>query len=381
MKNKLLIVGGYGHVGRTISTRLADHFPGRVIAAGRNYHKAQAFSQETGQKVLPLELDISAPDAYDEVLNDVSVVVMCLDQTDTGFVEACLRRGIHYVDISATYRFLSKVEALDAEAKKYGATAVLSVGLAPGLTNLLAAQAKSQLAEMQQADIFILLGSGEAAGEASIRWILDNLNTDFPVWENGIERPVSSFSEGKQTDFSNGFGKRTAYRFNFSDQNVIPKTLGLETASTWLCFDSALMTSLFALLKKTGLVNLLRFKPIYEAVVKLFKIVHIGSDEFVIKVEAKSDLNEQQGSYAFAVSGREEGRITGEIAAEVARRLVSTSFSPGMYHIEQLFEPHEFINALDADLQFTKYELGTPNPMVEHRVEQAKDERPQHSPI
>ena len=117
-KDKILVVGGYGHVGRTISTQLANHFPGRVIVAGRNYQKAEAFSQETEQTMLPLRLDISAPDAYDDLLKNVSIVVMCLDQADTSFIEACLCRGIHYVDITATYSFLSKVEALDAEAKK-----------------------------------------------------------------------------------------------------------------------------------------------------------------------------------------------------------------------------------------------------------------------
>lgn len=372
MKDKILVVGGYGHVGRTISTRLAGHFPGRVIATGRNYQKAGAFSQETGRKVLPLKLDISAPDGYDEVLDDVSVVVMCFDQVDTGFVEACLHRGIHYIDISATYGFLSKVEALDAQAKKYGATAVLSVGLAPGLTNLLAAHAKSQLVEMQQADIFILLGSGEAAGEASIRWILDNLKAEFSVRENGMERRVSSFSEGKQTHFPNGLGNRTAYRFNFSDQHVIPKTLGLETASTWLCFDSALMTAQFALFKKTGLVNLLRFRPIYEAVVKLFQTVHVGSDEFVVKVEAQGGVNGQQSSYVSAVGGRKEGRITGTVAAEVARRLYTRSFAPGVFHIEQLFEKLEFIEAIDTDLDFTQKGLGTQPPALKQRVEKEK---------
>ena len=353
MNDKILIVGGYGHVGRVISTRLADHFPGRVIAAGRNYQKANAFSRETGQKVVPLQLDILAIKEYDDALNDVSLVVMCLDQTDIRFVEACLRRGIHYVDISATYSFLSKIEGLDAEAKKHGATAVLSVGLAPGLTNLLAAYAKSQLAEMRQADIFILLGAGEAAGEASIRWILDNLKAEFSVRENGIDRRVSSFSEGKGMLFPEGFGHRTAYRFNFSDQNVIPKTLVLETASTWICFDSALMTSQFAFLKKTGLVSLLRSKPIYEAAVKLFQTVHFGSDKFVVKVEAKGDVNGQPSSYASAISGRKAGWITGAVAAEVARRLYTTSFAPGVFHIEQLFELLEFIKPLNADLNFT----------------------------
>ena len=37
---KILVIGGYGHVGRAISSELAHFFPDRVIAAGRNIQKA-----------------------------------------------------------------------------------------------------------------------------------------------------------------------------------------------------------------------------------------------------------------------------------------------------------------------------------------------------
>jgi saccharopine dehydrogenase (NAD+, L-lysine forming) len=55
---KILIIGGYGHVGRTISIEFANRFPGQVIAAGRNIQKAESFSQETEGKALPLSLNI-----------------------------------------------------------------------------------------------------------------------------------------------------------------------------------------------------------------------------------------------------------------------------------------------------------------------------------
>lgn len=107
-KDKILVVGGYGSVGRIISVTLGDLFPGRVIAAGRSYDKAEQLSIETQQRVLPMALDISYAYENDELLNQVAVVVMCLDQPDTHFVEQCTQRGIHYIDISASYEFLSQ---------------------------------------------------------------------------------------------------------------------------------------------------------------------------------------------------------------------------------------------------------------------------------
>ena len=49
---KILVVGGYGYVGRTISIILASQFPSRVIGAGRDIRKAEKLSQETSGKVL-----------------------------------------------------------------------------------------------------------------------------------------------------------------------------------------------------------------------------------------------------------------------------------------------------------------------------------------
>ena len=351
---QILVVGGYGSVGRIICTDLGNRFPGQVVAAGRNYRKASEFSSETEGNVLPQVIDIFGDHGWNEVLSDVTVVVMCIDQRDTNFIEECTRRGIHYVDITATYEFLAKIEALDTEARKHGATIVLSVGLAPGLTNLLAAHCKSELDEIRNAEIFIMLGLGEVHGEASNRWVIEKMNAKYIVTQAGGDKHVSGFQSGKKTLFPDDIGRRTAFRFNFSDQHTISKTLAIPSASTWLCFDSPLMTYLFAFYRKVGLFGLLRFRSIREGLVRILNTFHFGSDRFAIKVDAMGVVHQRQASYDCSILGRGEGRTTGLVAAEVAQRLYSASFTPGVFHIEQLFDPVEFIEATLHETTFGK---------------------------
>lgn len=128
---------------------------------------------------------------------------------------------------------------------------------------------------------------------------------------------------------------------------MIPKTLEIPSASTWICFDSALMTNLFALHKKIGLLNALRYKPLQELMVRLFKKLHFGSDIFMIKVDAHGMVGEKEIFYECAVSGHGEGRGTALIASEVAASLNSAPFSPGVFHIEQLFDPTQMIAKLE----------------------------------
>jgi len=345
MEGKILVIGGYGTVGQTICTVLGDVFPGKVIAAGRNYKKAREFSLKTNQKVLAMELDIN--NASDLILpEDVNLIVMCVEQTNTEFVVKFIRKGIHFIDITATYDFLSKIELLHNKAKKYKSTIVLSVGLTPGLTNLLAKHLKSRLGDIHKIDSYILLGLGEAHGEAAIRWVLENLNKEFSIEEASGSKLVRSFDIGKQTVFPNAIGKRTAYAFDFSDQHVIPKTLGLDSASTWLCFDSAIVTSLFALFTKLNFLQILKSTLIQNLFVRILESFHFGSDRFLIKVEASGHSYKDQAIYEHWIDGYGQGRITGLVAAEAAKRLYISSFESGVFHIDQLFDPVDFIKEL-----------------------------------
>jgi len=184
--------------------------------------------------------------------------------------------------------------------------------------------------------------------------MIENLNAEFPIMEGGIIRPVRSFGEGKQTLLPDGIGRRTAYRFNFSDQHVIPRTLSIDSASTWVCFDSALVTSLFALTKKVRLVSALRSKGVQDMLVQMLKRLNFGSDKFVIQVEATGVVDGQETSYKSSLSGHGEGRITGLVAAEVAERLYTSSCPAGVFHTEQLFDPVDFIEKFtDKGLDFT----------------------------
>ena len=46
-RNKYLVIGGYGVVGRVVCEYLGAKFPGRVVAAGRNMHAASAFASSS----------------------------------------------------------------------------------------------------------------------------------------------------------------------------------------------------------------------------------------------------------------------------------------------------------------------------------------------
>ncbi len=332
-----LVVVGYGAVGRTVSTLLAERLPGRVYAGGRNLGKAEAFSRETGGRVLPLELDLADPSGSAEALEGASVVVACAEPPDAAFAREVLGRGIHYVDISASDAYLREVEKLDALARGRGSTAVLSVGLSPGLTNLLARHCADALGGgVANIDVFVLLGLGEVHGEGSIRWTVENLDKRFAV--PGSPEMVESFTDPRRTVFPGGYGTRAGYRFDLADQHVLARTLNLEQVATRLCFDLAPATRLLVLLKDVGALRVLRYRWAREALVTLLARLHPGTDGFAVKVEARAEDGRSCRGSAW---GRGQGRATAVVAALVARRLHETPAERGVFHIDQLLNPSE----------------------------------------
>jgi len=351
-KDKILVIGGYGQVGQFICRDLGDKFPGKVIAAGRRYDKAAKFARTTNGRVLPLEFDVFADNDNDNVLEDVTLVVMCLDLNDTRFIEVCIEKGIHYIDISASYSFLKKIMSLDEKAKTSGSTIILSVGLSPGLTNLLVQHSTLQFDTLHSADIFVLLGLGEEHGKAAIEWMVDNMHITFDIIDNGFKKRVKSFEDGKYTIFPEPFGRRTAYRFNFAEQHFLPDTLDINSVSHRICFDSKFITLLLYIYKKIGILNLLKISSIRNAVVNLFENIRYGSDKYVLQVDSIGEKGGNVSGFTCSVTGRNQSEGTGRLTSIISKSVYSNKYPAGVYHIEQIFSNIEVFEQLKEHIKF-----------------------------
>ncbi|WP_339315166.1 saccharopine dehydrogenase NADP-binding domain-containing protein [Paenibacillus sp. FSL R10-2734] len=347
-KEDIIVVGGYGHVGRTICEILEKKYTGKVFAAGRSLEKAEIFRQSTHGKIKPLQLDINKPLASD-LLDRVKLVIMCLDQTDTNLVKACFRSGTHYVDVSANGLFLSKIEAYREEAEQHGACAILSVGLAPGITNLMALEAEKQMDQIEEIEIAIMLGLGDSHGKAAIEWTLNSLGEKFEVKQNDRQVEVKSFTDRKLYHFGDDLGSRHAYRFPFSDQQTLGRTLKASTISTRFCLDSVMITKILAKAKKTGAVRLLKIGWLNRSMVRAMEWLHLGSDRFIVKVEARGRNLEGKRLHAeLLLQGTNQSIVTAKVTAAVSMLLYDSPFPGGVYHIEQI-----------TDLACIQKELGT----------------------
>ncbi len=345
----ILIVGGYGQVGFFIAQRLAPLFPDRVSIAGRNIDKAKAASARIGYGVNGRAIDIFSEQST-AALDGVALVVVCLDQNHTHFVEQCLSRGIHYVDISAEYDFQSRIEKLDSLAKQNSATAMLSVGVAPGLTNMLAARVHERMEHVEQIDILIELGLGDQHGQAALEWMIDNLSAEFEIKQDGRTRAVKSFGDRINISLPGQKKNSFAYRFNFSDQHVIASAFNLPNVSTWLRFDNRFATFMVAKLSQTGLSKMLKWPLLRKAAIWLFMNVHIGSDICGVAARASGRTSEGAKTLTLGLIGNNEAQMTAIVAAETARQVFEGDLPAGVLHSNQAIALDPVISALKKEL-------------------------------
>jgi hypothetical protein len=123
----VLVVGGYGAVGAAATRELATRLPGRVVVAGRDVERARTLAASVGAGAA--RVDVADVAGFERVLADerISAVVLCVEPPDARIARACLARGVHVVDVGASWPLLREVEGLVDLAVDHAATAVFGL--------------------------------------------------------------------------------------------------------------------------------------------------------------------------------------------------------------------------------------------------------------
>jgi NAD(P)-dependent dehydrogenase (short-subunit alcohol dehydrogenase family) len=326
-------VGGYGAVGRAVALTLAQHLDARVVVAGRDERRARELARLAPEALIPRRFDVDRADDVERLPEQAAVVVMCVERGNEAVARACLERGVHVVDVGASVPTLTAIERLGDVAERGGAAAVLSVGLAPGLTNLLARRCVDRLPSATSIDVTVLLGLSGDHGPDSVRWTLENLAAPVPRTAGGPRRARVLLP---------GSGVRTAYPFPFSDQHILARALGIPV-TTRVCFDSAAVTAALFGLRRAGIVRGLHRAGAGRLLTAAATRLPVGSDRFVVHAAAVDGSG--AGTWS-AVTGRRECRATGVVAAHVADLLLRRPPPPGVHHIDDVLAAEEFLPRL-----------------------------------
>jgi hypothetical protein len=259
-------------------------------------------------------VDVSDLRAYREALAGADVVVNASGAEDPALAVAAAEHRVAFVDITATTSYVLAIERLDPSVP-----VLLSVGLAPGLTNLLAATVHATTAG--PIDIALVLGAGERHGPAGIAWAYSLLGRRFTDTATGI--PVRNYTQPRTFDLPSR-GRRRLYRSDYSDQHVLSRDLKVSVR-TYFGVDSRLATTALALLTWV------------PAASRLPRGLHLpGTDQWLALALG------HDGTMRWA-SGTGQSQATAVLTATAVERVAG--LAPGVHHLHQIMILDDVPNA------------------------------------
>lgn len=241
--SNFLIYGSYGYTGDLIA-RLAVQRGHRPILAGRNPQRLAAQATELGCQHFAFPLDDT--EALRTALAQVDAVLHCAGpfrHTAPAMAEACLHRGVHYLDITGEIAVFEMLALRSAEARGRGVVLLPGVGFDVVPSDCLAAHLHRRLPTATHLTLGIRgLGGGVSRGTATTA--VENLGSATVVRRNGklVTVPVGSLR--RRIDF--GRGPRECVAIGWGDVATAFYSTGIPNIEVYFYFPSGAIRAMSA---------------------------------------------------------------------------------------------------------------------------------------
>lgn len=234
---KVVVIGGAGAMGQVIVRDLLDNPEIEVIVADYDREKADNLAQSlaeqnglvVGERIRGEFADITNKPLLVKILKNASCVINSTPYYhNVNVMEAALEAGCHYTDLGGLFHVSKEQLRLDARFKESGLTAVIGMGAAPGMTNIMAAKAQENMESLESIDIFVGSIDNTALDHPflppySIETLIDEYTMPPMVFE-GDYKEMPPLSGEIAVDFPAPVGEQHAIYTLHSEVLTLPMT-------------------------------------------------------------------------------------------------------------------------------------------------------------
>ncbi len=368
---RVLALGGAGGMGRH-ACRVAAGLEQvtDLTVTDLDGGRAERAAAAVGPGVRSLALDVTDTPALRAALADTDVVLNTVGpffRFGEPILRAAIDAGCSYLDICDDWEPIAPMLELDALARSAGVTAVVGIGASPGITNLLAVLAASQLDTVEET---ITGWSLEAAppeatpdGKPSAAVVhgIQQVTGTIRVTRHGRavdERPLRPV----RIDYP-GVGRRTVRTFGHPEALTLPRVFPGTTSINVAFAGPGVMTAMAAIgaAVDRGILSPHRAAAIIERAERLLPSTFertLGPGRlppiFALANGTRHGRPAAAGCALAQLPGTTMGEVTG-IPLGVALGLLSSA-EPGVHTPESSLAPADFFSAL------APYCLGSPDP-------------------
>ena len=255
---RVLVVGGSGRVGASTVRWIdklakAEQLPVQLAVGGRRQASFAAAAKRLGAKGVDdikfVQLDLDDAASLERAVAGRSLVVHTAgpfqQRTDPTLLKACIDAGVPYCDVCDELELSRAAKKLTSDVP-----AVISCGIWPGASALLAARAAERLGKPLDDLEFSFFTSGTGgAGPTIVSATFLLLCTPAAVYADGELVMKEPWTEKRTAAFGPGIGERDVYLLDNPDVPTCAEALGARSASSSFGTAPAFWNDLFGAMK------------------------------------------------------------------------------------------------------------------------------------
>lgn len=224
---KIAILGAAGTIGRVIAWDWLRSSPEHeAILADLHLGPVRALSRVLGPRTSAVQVDVSDRPRLVALLQKAALVI---NSTSHHFnlpvMTAALQAGCHYLDLGGLFHFTRRQLKMHRIFRTAGKTALLGMGCAPGITNLMARELTSGWNEVHAVDIRLAGLDRHPAPDGipySARTLIEELTCKPAVFEEGRWHHVEPQSGRQWRFFPYPVGKQHLFYTLHSEVATLP---------------------------------------------------------------------------------------------------------------------------------------------------------------
>ena len=336
MSDPLLIYGATGFTGRLMIAGALERGL-RPVLAGRDEARLAALAGGLGLEYRTARLG-DGP-ALDAALRDVRVVLHAagpFSETSRPMVEACLRAGAHYLDITGEISVIEALAARHAEARRRGVMVMPSVGFDVVPSDCLAAHVAARLPGARRLALGIT--GLRIATRGSAKTLTEHAFHGVQVRRGGalVRVPAGALRRG----FDFGDGVRPSLAVLWGDVATAWYTTGIPDVEVYFEANPVVLSLLFATRWFGWLLATAPWQTWLKTWADLMPDpageVARGGPGMVVVAEAEDDRGRRASA---RLRTPEAYAFTGVTASTIARRVLQGDFEPGFQTPGRVYGP------------------------------------------
>lgn len=331
------VLGGYGVFGARIARALAHTEGLSVSVAGRHRERGLGFADAIGARFVICDLSDEA--SLDACLADTDLLIHAAGPfQDRGHpvARACVRAGVHYLDISDARDVVCNVVAMDQAAREAGVVVVSGASAVPAISSSMVSHLARDVAAIDTLEITLSPGNRNPRGNATVAAILSYLGRPHRVWIDGHWTVQHGWSDRTRVDFPEPVGTRHAYSCDVPDLELFPKLFGARSvrfrAGLELGVFNRAMAALGWLRRLHVVPDLRGLAPLFCRASSWFSRMGSGCGGLHVRLTGRDETGAPADHRAALIAEDDGPAIPAAPAILLARKLLlGTALLPGAY--------------------------------------------------